>query len=262
MKNTPVSDNPKKPDLIDRIANALPEQVRSDYYRELRHCRSLPENDEMLRLLRAMQFLTILMVQVPADLTRERERLDHTFRSAMQKVQESLNAGTAYQKLLDERLTDLPGQISQGINPATIAMRINESLRQQFAASTIPETARALTQSAESIKNIASEFGRMAGPLIDSYRGVAERARQTIDSIRLSIDQASESASRAARELSSTFRHEYRWALYALSCLALLVGIGTGMLIQQRLDRSSEPKEDIDLIRVPVRPLPPVRRNP
>jgi len=147
MKNTPVSDNPKEPDLIDRIANALPEQVRSDYYRELRHCRSLPENDEMLRLLRAMQFLTLLMVQVPADLTRERERLDHTFRSAMQKVQESLNAGTAYQKLLDERLTDLPGQISQGINPATIAMRINESLRQQFAASTIPETARAMEQS-------------------------------------------------------------------------------------------------------------------
>ena len=45
-----------EPDLIDRIANALPVEVRADYYRELRHCRSLPENDEMLRILRAMEF--------------------------------------------------------------------------------------------------------------------------------------------------------------------------------------------------------------
>ena len=44
-------------DLIDRIAESLPADVRADYYREMRHCRSLPENDEMLRILRAMQFL-------------------------------------------------------------------------------------------------------------------------------------------------------------------------------------------------------------
>jgi hypothetical protein len=54
-----------EPDLIDRIANALPEEVRADYYREMRHCRSLPENDEMLRILRAMQFLALLMDGVP-----------------------------------------------------------------------------------------------------------------------------------------------------------------------------------------------------
>ena len=49
-------DELSEPDLIDRIANALPAEVRADYYREMRHCRSLPENDEMLRILRAMQF--------------------------------------------------------------------------------------------------------------------------------------------------------------------------------------------------------------
>ena len=34
-----------EPDLIDRIANALPEEVRADYYREMAHCRALPETD-------------------------------------------------------------------------------------------------------------------------------------------------------------------------------------------------------------------------
>jgi len=33
-------------DLIGRIAKALPVEMRADYYRELRHCRSLPESDE------------------------------------------------------------------------------------------------------------------------------------------------------------------------------------------------------------------------
>jgi len=52
-------------DLVDRIAQDLPADVRAAYYRELNHCRSLPESDEMLRILRAMQFLTLLMRQVP-----------------------------------------------------------------------------------------------------------------------------------------------------------------------------------------------------
>ncbi len=36
MKEKVLGDS-VEPDLIDRIANALPESVRSDYYRELGH---------------------------------------------------------------------------------------------------------------------------------------------------------------------------------------------------------------------------------
>ena len=36
-----------EPDLTDRIADGLPADIRADFYREMRHCRSLPENDEM-----------------------------------------------------------------------------------------------------------------------------------------------------------------------------------------------------------------------
>ena len=53
MKKIAQSGDFPEADLIDRIANALPAEVRADYYRELRHCRSLPENDEMLLILRA-----------------------------------------------------------------------------------------------------------------------------------------------------------------------------------------------------------------
>ena len=70
MKST-ESTAASNDDLIDRIAKALPVDVRADYYRELNHCRSLPEHDEMLRILRAMQFLTLLMNQVPQRVAAE-----------------------------------------------------------------------------------------------------------------------------------------------------------------------------------------------
>jgi hypothetical protein len=63
-------------DLIDRIGAALPFEVQADYFRKMMHCRSLQENDEMLLILRAMQFLTLLMTQVPERVVNERERLE------------------------------------------------------------------------------------------------------------------------------------------------------------------------------------------
>src|SRR4029077_1400878 len=76
-----------EPDLTDRIADALPADIRADFYREMRHCRSLPENDEMLRILRIMQFLTLLMEQVPARIRVERERLEPLIAMAAESVQ-------------------------------------------------------------------------------------------------------------------------------------------------------------------------------
>src|SRR5437016_708286 len=124
--------NLPEPDLIDRIANELPAEVRADYYREMRHCRSLPANDEMLRILRAMQFLTLLMVQAPDRITTERERFEHLLADATRALQTTIESSEAFQKQLDERLEQLPENIANGINPETIAAEINESLRQQF----------------------------------------------------------------------------------------------------------------------------------
>lgn len=258
MNSIVPPDTTEEPDLIDRIANALPDKVRSDYYRELMHCRSLPENDEMLRLLRAMPFLTLL-IQVPAGITDEREKLDRLFGSAMQKVQEDLNSCMAYQKLLYERLIRRPGQLKTAFNPEPIVADINESLRQQFLNSTIPETAEALAQVAEKMKETNTEFEKTAGTLSDSYRGVAEQVRQSIDGIRSSISQASNAAQTAANELSSAFLNEYRGTLCALCFLALLIGMTIGVLFQRW--RDPEPNNEIQIEAPPVTPAPLIKKK-
>lgn len=93
-------------DLIDRIAANLPEDLRADYYREMRHCRSLPENDEMLRILRAMQFLSVLIYQAPARLANEREQLDRNLAGCVSAL-----------KTIENRLDALPDAVASSIGP-------------------------------------------------------------------------------------------------------------------------------------------------
>ena len=129
-------------DLVDRIAQDLPLEVRAAYYRELNHCRSLPENDEMLRILRAMQFLTLLMRQVPDQVTAERARIAALFGQAVQELRDFAQRAAEYRSAIEDRLVELPTAVVEGLRPERVAREINESLRQQFAASTIPQTAR------------------------------------------------------------------------------------------------------------------------
>ena len=141
-KATPASSTR---DLIDSIAKALPADIRADYYREMMYCRSLQENDEILRVLRAMQFLTLLMEHVPARVVAERQKLEGLFSEAAQSLKTILRSSESYQKQLGEWLIRLPTTIARGIQPETIAANINASLHQQFVASTIGRPAISLS---------------------------------------------------------------------------------------------------------------------
>ena len=242
---TAESRKSAKPDLIDRIANELPVEVRSDYYRELRHCRSLPENDEMLRILRAMQFLTLLMVQVPNRVAAEREKLERLFKTAIDKIQEITRSSQTYQKQLDDRLIRLPGKIAYGINPTTIASEINESLRQQFIHTTIPETAQALSQTADEMKETTAKFSRAAGALTNSYRSTVEQARQAIDKIESSISRASKAAKKAAEDLSRFISGEYRKSLLTVIFIGFVMVFFLGMLHQKFKETPKQPAIEI-----------------
>jgi hypothetical protein len=236
------SDVPES-DLIDRIAAALPADVRADYYRELRHCRSLPENDEMLRILRAMQFSVVLMVQAPERIATERQRLEQIVGDALEALREIHRSSEVYQSQLDRRLTHLPEDIAEGIDPEAIAATIRESLRQQFIQSTIPATDDALGVAAAQIKKAASEFGRSAITLGDSYGGAVEKARKAVANLETTTSHAVGSTGRAAEELVRVFREEYRWSVYTLTGIAFLIGIGAGMWYQRWIDPQPQPAE-------------------
>lgn len=231
----PVEIRLAEPDLIDRIADALPEQVRSEYYRELRHCRSLPENDEMLRLLRAMQFLVLLIEQAPSRVAEERERLDKLLATALDNMRKMSAASDAYHISLQRKLTGLPADIAHGISPAAVAGKINESLQQEFTKSGIPQMATSLGAISDRMKTVCSEFSTTADQLGHAYGGAAEDARKAIAALKSEVSQTTETAARFTSKLSETFSKTYRWMLFMVVGGSFIIGLAIGMMFERWL---------------------------
>lgn len=231
----PIEIPVAEPDLIDRIANALPEEIRTEYYRELRHCRSLPENDEMLRLLRAMQFLVLLIEQAPSRVAEERKRLDKLLSTAVDNITKMSASSQAWHSALQRKLTELPAEIAYGIHPKAVAAEINLSLQQEFMQSTIPETADALRAIADRMKNVCAEFSSSSDNVSQAYQGAAEDARKAVASLKLEISQATEKAASFTSQMANTFSKAYHLTLVAIAGGSLVMGLAIGMMFERWL---------------------------
>ena len=229
----PIEIRKAEPDLIDRIANALPEETRAEYYRELRHCRSLPENDEMLRLLRAMQFLVLLIERAPSRVAEERERLDKLLAKAVENIGKTSAASEAYHIALQRKLTALPADIAYGISPDAVAGKINENLQQEFMRSGIPKTVDALGVISGQMKNVCSEFSTTADNVGHAYRSAAEDARKAVASLKSEISQAAETAAHFTSEIAEKYSKAYRWSLLVLAGGSLIMGLALGMMLER-----------------------------
>ena len=231
-----MKEKTQEPDLIDRIADALPsDDVRAAYYREMRHLRSLPESDELLRILRAMMFLTVLTEQVPARVLTEREKLEQACSDLKSTAIRMEFAGSNYYNDLDQRMIKLPGEVLKGISPKAIVEIINENLKQQFTASTIPIVAQELAVNANTIKTATKEYTQATKELSGSWRTVADEAQKTIEKIQGAVSGAAKASQKAAVDFSNTFSKTYDKALYFLCSLALVAGILIGILIIDQL---------------------------
>ncbi len=250
-----VSDYPE-PDLIDLIADDLPVEIRAKYYRAMRPCRTLQSSDELLHILQAMMFLHILMVQVPRDITTEREKFRQLLTGALGTLQTTVESSAAYQRQLDQRLEQLPENIANGISPEVIATAINESLRQQFVQSTIPETASRLGAVAMQLNDVTKDFGRTATTLGNQYRSAAQEARRAIDDIERTSADAIATTRHGAQELLRVFHQEYRWSLYALTSIALVFGIGLGLSLYRWFAAPAQPVDRAPLVQTapPAKP--------
>jgi ElaB/YqjD/DUF883 family membrane-anchored ribosome-binding protein len=248
-----VEEQSAEADFIDDIAELLPAEQRPLWYRDMAHLRRLPADDEMLRIARAMGFLALVTRQTPAQIAIEREKLATILDHSIKAIQSARQDAVALHQQLEERLAQLPAEISEGISPAAIAAKLSESLRQQFVASGIPETAQALAVISKQTKQVAGEFDRSSKQLTDSYRGAASDARRALDEIRGSIEYATATAKRAAHDLTHTFLREYKWSVLALCSAALAVGFALGTLYY-RWVHSTAPGPTPNAVVVPSKP--------
>ena len=218
-------------DLTERIAAALPESVRAEFYREMSHCRVLPESDEMLRILRAMQFLALLIQEAPGAVAQEREKLAALLDKSARSIQSTHDSMVGHQRDLEQRISELPDEVAHGIAPGAIAERITNDIRNRFAD--IPDTVQSLSSVSKHMVQAVNDFDHTAALLTSSYKGVAENARQAMDQMRGAIDKASTSAINATQHLNNAYSMARLWTMAALCFAALVTGFAGGIIFQQ-----------------------------
>jgi len=229
--------DPHAKDLIERIAAALPEPVRADYYREMAHCRVLPETDEMLRILRAMQFLALLIEQAPGEVAVEREKLAGILQEGVEAVTSTHRSAMDYLKKLEDRIVRMPIDVCEGLQPQLVAELISQDLRMRFAD--IPQSMEMLTGVSRQIGDTSAEFHKTAAQLTNSYTGLAENARVAIDQLQTSIGQAAAAARGAVRDLNQRFSKIQNTTVVVLCVGALSIGLGVGIVLDELIRRSA-----------------------
>ena len=227
----------QEPDLIDRIARALPEELRGDYYRELSHCRSLPENDEMLRILRAMQFLMVLVEQAPGRIAVEGEQIAEVFGRAMKSLEATHQATVAYQKKLEARLARLPEEIAKGISAEAIAAQLSESLRQQFYSTGLPALADTMKAQAIGLRQASQQLSVALDEFSHPKTGAVPHVQQMLSSMKADLKNATDHVRAQIQGLGKEL-----WRSVAVLCLgALCVGFVLGILYHRWINAPIEP---------------------
>jgi hypothetical protein len=199
----PAEHEPEDRSTLDRIGDALPDPVRADYYREMMHFRDLPENDEVLRIIRIMGFLTILIEQVPSLVLSEREKFEAICHEVISTAKRLEATGNDYYQKLDKQLAELPGEVAKGINPTAFSERIIDDLKNLFNRSTVPTIANELADNARYFKAKAEEFRKASEQMSGAARSALADANKAIGSLGEAIEKASDEAWKAVERIES-----------------------------------------------------------
>ncbi len=224
---------------IDHIAKYLPDDQRAEYFREMLYCRELPQNDEMLRIVKVLKILTLLMVEIPDKVATQREKLEKLFKEAISSLAEVIRSSRNYQEELDSKIRAIPDAILNGISPSTFATAVSEKLSEQFTTSGLPQTAKELAALAKALKGTTEEFKRAADSLGQTYKGAVSNAKRSTEELETAVMNAAKTAGIEAKRLSTLFHREYRWSLFALTGFALALGLLFGVLLERWRESSS-----------------------
>jgi hypothetical protein len=246
-------------DLIDQMAKRLSVEQRAEYYRILRHCRSLPENDEMLLVLNAIQLLFALIADVPNRMGTEREKLEQLFPPMLRSQEKMVHTIEDLQAHFDQRLDRLPEDIAKYIQPEVIAAKITESLRQQFAQTTIPETAKLIRAGVDEINTAGTEFRSGTKAILKNLNDAMTEANGFLTKVRSVCIDAIERIASAAERVASILEGSYAGLVFLACSVTLVAGLMLGIFIHSRWTSSLRPVEPAPTQQLQAAPMAPAR---
>jgi hypothetical protein len=241
-----IADDPSKEYLVQQVAKRLSPELRAEYYRILRYCRSLPESDELLIVLNAIQLLFSLVIDVPSQIASEGQKIERFLEPAVKAQEHTVHLLEQYQTQWDQRLAQVPEEIAKRLQPERIASQITQSLRQQFADTTIPETAKLLKGELKEVCTAVGEFKGAAGSIIHDCHGAAADTRRATQQL----------------QAEATGLARFHWSFaYYLAGLALMIGMILGALVYWSFAPSSAPCAQPAQAKVQQSALPVVQKS-
>ena len=200
------------------------------------HCRALPESDEMLRILRAMQFLTVLIEQTPARLAAEREQLATTLSDAIRSLESVHQAGIAHHQQLEARLSKLPEEIAKGISADAIAAKLNERLRQQLQESGLAGIAETMGVQAAGLRKASKELSTALDEFSHPRYGAVSVVNSALASMKANTDNAADHIRTQMNGLGKELHRTIAVLFAAAIALGFVMGIGYYRWITSPID--------------------------
>jgi hypothetical protein len=195
--------------LADRLTNT---QDRDTYSALMCYLNRLPPGDEFRQLAELLGLLSLLGQRIPDALA---EFLNE-FRSKAKTEAE-------YCAKVEARLANLPREIADGIDPATVAKAMSESFRQQLAASGLQDTASLLKAAVITLKSLSGEVCTELRPLVAAF---SDETKKLLATTRQMLDEN-------ARLLQQQKMTKRIWACL-LGIVLFLLGSFYGQVLEKR----------------------------
>lgn len=118
--------------------------------------RMLPPDDEGAHLAYSMGYLALLTRTTPELVAAERTGLTATLEWLSGEIAASVKTTADYHQKLNCRLSQLPGEIAEGIRPDARADQIAASVREHFLNSGLREAGRLLSEECDRLRPLVS----------------------------------------------------------------------------------------------------------
>jgi ElaB/YqjD/DUF883 family membrane-anchored ribosome-binding protein len=161
----------------------------------------LPPDDEIAHLAYSMGYLALLTRSTPAVMAAERAKMAALLQRLTDEMTGTLKTTADYHQKLNDRLTALPVEITQGVNPTALAAQLVAGVREQFLKCGIPEAGALLKEQGEIFRQQADAHAHKLMEVQEKLYACQSRVTFVLNHVESSADSAKKSIDQWNRKM-------------------------------------------------------------
>jgi DNA repair exonuclease SbcCD ATPase subunit len=229
---------PSEKDPLWSLANQLPEAQDREWYAQLvSYIHTLQPTDELVKIAQLFGFLTMMGHKLPEAIQQKQSDLREMLLKAHAAFREQVETNANYHAELHKRLSQLPAEIADGVQPQAIVKAMSESFRQQIQNTGLQETEALLSTAAKDLKKTTKELAEAIEPITAQYNDLAykvERRSADLNTQSNNLAATAEQIQTKNAELVAQAQRVNWMSMAALTVFALLIGVFCGITWEQR----------------------------